>query len=593
MINETDSKMSMISVYVDQLEERLATFAVARRDINVREGVCIEIEEREKQMSKDFSTLEKQIKNVTKSRDELQVLVDSMTDQCAQLEKEKKTLSSCKASLLQKEKALHEELHMLQDQYQTLEERARETQLTLDKTQQEVLEREENLEISKQLNHQSDQEIERQKQLLEETSSQIVSLQEEITTLETENSRIVTLVLTLEEKIESENADAEDKFMRQVVLEAERIAEERFESFLIAERRIAEEKTLDDALSSQDEESNNVDDQPVEDNGQDMQEIGVDESQQTSQTNIHDEIEEYESFVDSQDFMPPPPPPPPISNLSEDIASDDENEVVDENSVLYPPPFSEQDFEEVKEPMHDLSWHETTAETNVSIEDENYETDISAEFSNGDITQASDNSHANNVPDENYRDDGEDVEIQYDHKTQNFDGEVTRLEEPRSHDDDFEVISDEESYYPPGYFENHFDDEEVFTSFYDDSVGPSRNESEVEMSLDTNNVGGEDDRASDSKSEVDRASESTSEDDESENQMDIETEETGESYGEVNEEASLDELEVGVVEGNTAPSKDRKVPFRNLRKKFSSLTGVHGLFTPASKRAAFVVPKPH
>ena len=28
MINETDSKMSMISVYVDQLEERLASFAI-------------------------------------------------------------------------------------------------------------------------------------------------------------------------------------------------------------------------------------------------------------------------------------------------------------------------------------------------------------------------------------------------------------------------------------------------------------------------------------------------------------------------------------------------------------------------------------
>ena len=142
MINETDSKMSMISVYVDQLEERLASFAVARRDINVREILCKEIEEREIQTSKDYASIQKQMKEISASRDELKNLVDLMTEERQKLSKERDGLITEKEMFLADESKLRDEVSKLQELIVNLQNEVDTARILVERANVEIEEKE-------------------------------------------------------------------------------------------------------------------------------------------------------------------------------------------------------------------------------------------------------------------------------------------------------------------------------------------------------------------------------------------------------------------------------------------------------------------
>ena len=89
LMDETDSKMNMISVYVDQLEERLATFALARRDIETREERCKDLEDKTAKNLEELGQLQNELIFISQERDEVKNLVELMVKERTALEKNK------------------------------------------------------------------------------------------------------------------------------------------------------------------------------------------------------------------------------------------------------------------------------------------------------------------------------------------------------------------------------------------------------------------------------------------------------------------------------------------------------------------------
>lgn len=155
--------------------------------------------------------------------------------------------------------------------------------------------------------------------------------------------------------------------------------------------------------------------------------------------------------------------------------------------------------------------------------------------------------------------------------------------------DDFEIISDDDNTHPPGYFEEHVNDEEIANTDFDDNEedNDSRNNKEESerctVSQDTSDENNSDDEPS---LPSDYFGDNTSVE-EIQGEFE-ESEVTNQSQLDKDPEIpSLDKKDSDITQETISPPTRRKVPFRRLRKTFASLTGVHGLFTPPSKR-----PKP-
>ena len=76
LINETDSKLEIIGIYVDKLEERLASFAIAKRDISKREEACQSFEEKASAAEVELEKMREEYNSIKEERDEMKKLVD-------------------------------------------------------------------------------------------------------------------------------------------------------------------------------------------------------------------------------------------------------------------------------------------------------------------------------------------------------------------------------------------------------------------------------------------------------------------------------------------------------------------------------------
>lgn len=77
----------MITVYVNQFEERLASYAVSRIDINVRDEAYKAIKEEQGQLSEEYEELKKGMNILSETRDIVQGLAQLQFKK-SQLEKE-------------------------------------------------------------------------------------------------------------------------------------------------------------------------------------------------------------------------------------------------------------------------------------------------------------------------------------------------------------------------------------------------------------------------------------------------------------------------------------------------------------------------
>ena len=203
-INEIDSKMSMISRYVDQLEERLASFAIARRDIANREEALDSLEEKAAAMEEEIVTLKQEAEDVKNERDEMKNLVDLLVEERTLLQEEKIKLRGEKEKLVFEGRTLREELDMLNDNFLQLDSRAQATQETLEATQASLLAREAELENMKTLDEESTAKLAEQEELIQKSVTVTMALQEEIQKLMREKETAAGKILSLQGNVKKQ-----------------------------------------------------------------------------------------------------------------------------------------------------------------------------------------------------------------------------------------------------------------------------------------------------------------------------------------------------------------------------------------------------
>ena len=125
-INETESNLTVIGTYVDKLEERLASFAISRRDMDLREQKCKEIEERSEQVSRERDAMKKKVEEFTVEHEDLRKLLDELVQERRALQSEMEALTTERDKLLDGESILRQTITSLEQDVSHLERVAKE-----------------------------------------------------------------------------------------------------------------------------------------------------------------------------------------------------------------------------------------------------------------------------------------------------------------------------------------------------------------------------------------------------------------------------------------------------------------------------------
>lgn len=125
-INETESNLTVIGSYVDKLEERLATFAITRRDIDLREQKCKDIEERAVQADLERDAMKKKADEFAVEHEDLKKLLDELVQERTALRNEKDALIAQRDKLLHGENNLREAVTSLEQDVIELDSAAQE-----------------------------------------------------------------------------------------------------------------------------------------------------------------------------------------------------------------------------------------------------------------------------------------------------------------------------------------------------------------------------------------------------------------------------------------------------------------------------------
>jgi hypothetical protein len=105
-IQETESNLTVIGTYVDKLEERLADFAVARRDIEVRERKVQELDKRVADAERERDEMKSRVQAFEAEHEELKVLLVEIAGERSKLVKEISQLSE------QRDRRQQEDVHI-------------------------------------------------------------------------------------------------------------------------------------------------------------------------------------------------------------------------------------------------------------------------------------------------------------------------------------------------------------------------------------------------------------------------------------------------------------------------------------------------
>jgi len=181
-INETESKMSMIATYVDQLEERLASFAIARRDIGVREEKCKKLEERDEHQKEAMASLQIQIDSLLKEKVEMTSLIDLMVEERAVLQRNKASLEGKARTLEEESKTLKLRLLEKGNEIARLESKLERAEQTMEELESAVASAGEKLTAAEALAEQERIEAERKIEAAGKLDSQKQEEFDELTT---------------------------------------------------------------------------------------------------------------------------------------------------------------------------------------------------------------------------------------------------------------------------------------------------------------------------------------------------------------------------------------------------------------------------
>ena len=82
--NRTKDELMLIGSYVDQLEDRLATFAIAKKEIELREKQCQELEAEAKKHKEEANSWKSQVETLAKEQGETKPLLEDLVKERAQ-----------------------------------------------------------------------------------------------------------------------------------------------------------------------------------------------------------------------------------------------------------------------------------------------------------------------------------------------------------------------------------------------------------------------------------------------------------------------------------------------------------------------------
>jgi hypothetical protein len=125
-INDTESNLTVIGTYVDKLEERLATFAISRRDMDIREQRCKEIEERSVQAEREREAMKERVEAFAVEHEDLKKLLEELVLERSALLSETETLRAERDKLLDGESSLRETITSLEQDVSDLDRVAKE-----------------------------------------------------------------------------------------------------------------------------------------------------------------------------------------------------------------------------------------------------------------------------------------------------------------------------------------------------------------------------------------------------------------------------------------------------------------------------------
>ena len=106
-ISETESNLTAIGTYVDRLEERLTSFAVTRRDMEIREKKCKDIEELAIAKEKECNVLQEKVEEMTKNEEEVKKVLEELATERLTLQKENRKLYTEREFRMAEQEQLH------------------------------------------------------------------------------------------------------------------------------------------------------------------------------------------------------------------------------------------------------------------------------------------------------------------------------------------------------------------------------------------------------------------------------------------------------------------------------------------------------
>ena len=393
-LDSSESNMTVIGSYVDKLEERLATFALARRDIDLREQKCKEIEERAILLEKERDELRAQVGGYDSEHDDLKFLLADLVNERTQLQNKNAALVKERDGLFAGGRTLRDTIASLEIDIESLgkyvsdwKSRVSVLESTIENQSSELRQREEREEELATALGQKATELEEKAVELEQQKTAELQRVLERKRFDLEREKAAELERVLEEErvdleqqkaaelervLEEERVDLE----RQKAAELERVLEEEridleqqkaaeLERMLEQERvdleqqkaaeleRLLEQERVDLEQQKAAELERLLEQERVENEGVLSEEPFFDA--EPDHDNERDEImlleEDAQPYVPSEqysgakpDIPPPPPPPPPMH--SESLAgfnSVDEDFSLESNEDVTPPSFASMD----------------------------------------------------------------------------------------------------------------------------------------------------------------------------------------------------------------------------------------------------------
>jgi chromosome segregation ATPase len=134
-LKAAESNLTIIGTYVEKLEERLADFTVARRDVEERELACSELEKKLAAVEDQRESMQGRIQELEKEHDDLKSLLSELAEERSKLLESTKQNSDDRSTLEQTVQSLRQSYAKLDNEARDLREQLANSHVKLNHTE--------------------------------------------------------------------------------------------------------------------------------------------------------------------------------------------------------------------------------------------------------------------------------------------------------------------------------------------------------------------------------------------------------------------------------------------------------------------------